>query len=419
MINLPFFKVLKMDIPTNIKYWIIKNKKIPLHLLEIIDQTPPITLENTLALPLENFKIHGRTTQKQLSGKNFLPTKKNYTNTINGVTITTDDEGIITINGTCTKDNTVQTLFNEFNLEQGTYYVNFIYLSGTIENNTDRTRLHFADENWQNQVFCALSTANENSSPIVLSNNIQYANRIIRLNNGEVFKDYKFKVQITQTQSDFDYEDYCGGQASPNPDYPQPINNVSGDITISVSDENNTNSQEVVFPLAEGQKLMEGDYLADDGVHHIMGQIELSGASAETWYKNIDYSTNNMLAANLSGNNIPDIKSGTNKLKCSHFKYASPTIINSFRAIGKALVFGLDINTFTDINEWKTWLSINPLTVEYELAEETIDPYTEAQQEAYNNFKNLHGYNNITIVDAISSDLIANVSLKYYAKGWR
>ena len=35
--------------------------------------------------------------------------------------------------------------------------------------------------------------------------------------------------------------------------------------------------QLITFPLSEGQKLMEGDYLADDGIHHKRKQIELNG----------------------------------------------------------------------------------------------------------------------------------------------
>lgn len=31
----------------------------------------------------------------------------------------------------------------------------------------------------------------------------------------------------------------------------------------------------VTFPLAEGQRLMDGDYLAEDGVHHVRKQVEL------------------------------------------------------------------------------------------------------------------------------------------------
>ena len=170
--------------------------------------------------------------QKQLSGKNLLPIIKGYNLTKNGITITIDEDDVVTINGTCTTDNTTLTIFDEFDLKAGTYYANFIYLSGTMQNNTSLTRLHFADENWANPLYRLLTMSNGVSSPLVLSNGVHYKQRIIRLNAGEIFNNYKFKVQITETASDFDYEPYCGGQASPNPDYPQSIKVVTGDNVV-------------------------------------------------------------------------------------------------------------------------------------------------------------------------------------------
>ena len=58
---------------------------------------------------------------------------------------------------------------------------------------------------------------------------------------------------------------------------------------------------------------------------------------------------------------------------------------------------------------WKTWLQNHNLIVEYELAEPETVPYTEEQQEAWNNIKNLTLFEG---VNHISSD--ANMVLKYY-----
>ena len=60
------------------------------------------------------------------------------------------------------------------------------------------------------------------------------------------------------------------------------------------------------------------------------------------------------------------------------------------------------------VAELKTWLSNNPITVEYELAEEEIVPYTETQQEAWEklrHFKGLNGENNITAQGTMTSTL--------------
>ena len=187
---------------------------------------------NAAPLKFDNMSIKGNTKQKQLSGKNLLPIVKGLNFTKNGITITVDEDNVITINGTCTTDNTTLTIFDEFDLQAGTYFANFIYLSGSMQNNTNFTRLHFADKNWANQLYRLLAMSNGTSSPLVLSDGVHYKNRIIRLNAGEIFNNYKFKVQITKTASDFDYEQYCGGQPSPNPDYPQSIKVVTGDNVV-------------------------------------------------------------------------------------------------------------------------------------------------------------------------------------------
>lgn len=44
-------------------------------------------------------------------------------------------------------------------------------------------------------------------------------------------------------------------------------------------------SQVATFPLSEGQKLMEGSYLADDGIHHRRKQVVLDG-SESSWREN-------------------------------------------------------------------------------------------------------------------------------------
>ena len=49
--------------------------------------------------------------------------------------------------------------------------------------------------------------------------------------------------------------------------------------------------QTIIFPLAEGQKLYEGSYLAEDGIHNKRQQKEFSGAKEERFEINTNYST--------------------------------------------------------------------------------------------------------------------------------
>ena len=52
---------------------------------------------------------------------------------------------------------------------------------------------------------------------------------------------------------DNDYETYCGGQASPNPDYPQEIKSAgdNGYITEKITNSNNTQTQTYTIPCQQ------------------------------------------------------------------------------------------------------------------------------------------------------------------------
>ncbi len=154
--------------------------------------------------------------------------------------------------------------------------------------------------------------------------------------------------------------------------------------------------QKVTFPLSEGQKLYEGSYLADDGLHHIRKQVVLDGTESwniwavslnnvERFYVNLDAPTKNI-----------------NTALCSHFKFLNANQDeehfrwSSLQNEYKQFVIFIDKSKATTVAELKTWLQSNPVTVEYELAKPEIVPYTAEQQEAWNKIEQLHTYKNVT-----------------------
>lgn len=166
-------------------------------------------------------------------------------------------------------------------------------------------------------------------------------------------------------------------------------------------------SQTEYFSLLEGQKLYKGSYLADDGIHPKRNQVVLNGTETG-WYT-------------LAG------QTGTNTscfaIAKSDMKKASILICDKFinratwntdeEAIQSVIdnYIRLRINTSraSTVAELRTWLSNNPITVEYELAEEEIIPYTEDQKEAWEKIKNMilyKGTNNISCT--------GKLKIKYY-----
>lgn len=195
-------------------------------------------------------------------------------------------------------------------------------------------------------------------------------------------------------------------EEEPTPDNPSEIKNVEGNIEIKIEGSDTlTDTQTIIFPLAEGQKLMEGSYLADDGVHNVRKQIVLDGS--EDWIAigstNFRYYTTISDLINESSNT--EITVISNKLKGTFYgelykdNGKDYLISNSGTNGGSKRIF-ISTNTeeteISSVEELKTWLSQNPITAEYELAEEEIVLYTEEQQEAWNNIKKLTSYKNIT-----------------------
>lgn len=169
--------------------------------------------------------------------------------------------------------------------------------------------------------------------------------------------------------------------------------------------------QTVYFPLAEGQKLYEGSYLADDGIHHTKGQIILTGT--ENWVKN-----NNVFQ--ISGIVFPSnvaLRTENTKAYSNMYKYAyyssniTTNLQNNEFSWSGAKVFTIRDDNYSTATDWKIHLAelyanSTPVIVEYELAEPETVPYTAEQQEAWNQIKELMTYKNIT---HIYSDAYAEI----------
>ena len=158
------------------------------------------------------------------------------------------------------------------------------------------------------------------------------------------------------------------------------------------------NQQQIItFPLSEGQKLMKGDYLANDGIHHVRKQIELVGT--ENW---LTYPAANQFYITLNNSKA---KNNEISIMSSHYKGIPFTNRNSNSdkecAISEAGSLAIFTKDYTNVSDFKLYLSQQKqagtsVIVEYELAEEVIEPYTEEQQEAYNQINSLYSYDEVT-----------------------
>lgn len=205
---------------------------------------------------------------------------------------------------------------------------------------------------------------------------------------------------------------------TPTMDNPVQIQNVTGNIEVVVTD-NKDKTQTVTFPLVEGQKLMEGSYLADDGIHHKRKQIVYNGT--ENWELRTDTPTSDGYYIFKNNDALKDefITNGDGLSNYFEIVKSLNTSKNNIRfssTKGYGAMICIDGNIAKTSEELKTWLSEHNTTIECELATEEVEAYTEEQKEAYNKLQQIETYRDITHVNAMSEELEPFIELTYYTE---
>ncbi len=170
------------------------------------------------------------------------------------------------------------------------------------------------------------------------------------------------------------------------------------------------------FPLKEGQVFREGSYTASDGIHHKRNTIIYNGK--EKWTKFSSTAEHTFMVG------LP--KKAFSGL-CSHYKSIGGSN-NIDKRDGIYLASSLNAiitdMRFSTVEEFTTYLSEEydkgtPITIEYNIADEIVEPYDEAQQEAYNrlqNFMMYEGVNNISATDGLTIKVNYKMYEEYNAK---
>ena len=279
----------------------------------------------------------------------------------------------------------------------GSQYSMIYFLVDTVKNLKDKTLTLSSD--------ISFSKDNQLTTLGLFYTDINGGNRTTLVTNNNVTSEGKY--QVTGQVEEGENRDYVCIGLRPN----MASNYASGDYTIydnlqveigeTATDYEPYKSQTAYFPLSEGQKLMEGSYLADDGVHNKRKQVilpEISVLNQTTlWNTELQF-------ANFT---FSDMKIGSrnynfycNKVKPSNEEYSK---YSGYTVSGRFVIVTDLEDTVENFNK-----NIAGSILEYELAEEEIVPYTETQQEArekLRHFKGLNGENNITAQGTMTSTL--------------
>lgn len=187
-------------------------------------------------------------------------------------------------------------------------------------------------------------------------------------------------------------------------------------------------AQTVIFPLNEGQRLYKNSYLAEDGIHHKRNQIELDGTENWTALNKIYYMQ--VLDKRSNKVNTKNAIMSNQFLQTKHIEDSSSLdkgyMTERYYTTGNLNVFFNYDDGEGGVSNWKTYLASQktagtPVILEYELAEEKIEPYTSDQTQKFNEIQKLKSYSdetNIYSTDEIKPifDVEAFKDLETYIK---
>lgn len=383
------------------------------------DEDTSLTFTNTLSAPME-IDLKGNTQQDSLSGKNKLNIT-DFTETKNGITLTVVGNQI-KLNGTATGYTEFYLTTTPYTISSGTYTFSINKISGTIENNSGNTTLYNTLRNSNNsnlQQIRIKEGAEVNTN--TYSSEETISKFMISSSNGIKYTNYTYNLQLEQGSTATSYEQYCGGIPSPNPDYPQDVNVVEGNNTITISDDNE-HSTSYNINLGSIKLCKIGTYqdyfYKDSGkwyLHKEVGKVVLDGS--ETYEMlNSSYANTHRFLYNFndvynSGNREDTyVYVISNKLVATDFmtiyqgRGGTPNMISNYNETGYSrFVMRIPNDYATSVADFKTWLSTNNIEVRYVLATPTNTEITDTtlieQLEAIANATSYEGETNINQVN--------------------
>lgn len=190
-----------------------------------------IDLNDSAEAKITELKISGNSEQETRSGKNLLNFNGFATKEISGVTITNNNDGSITLNGTATATISIR-LSNQMNktLTAGNYYFSS-NSKGSVSGAF--TTFMFGNNDAEDIKFATITEENKG-----FSTSIDYKKYWLWLyiNSGITFTNYIMKPQLEAGTVKTDWELYG---ASPSPDYPSEVESCGDNINIFDGDNAN------------------------------------------------------------------------------------------------------------------------------------------------------------------------------------
>lgn len=193
-----------------------------------------VYFDNAKNYPLMSLKGDGKSEQVTTTGKNLL---KKYSNTgshtIYGVTVTQNEDGTFSINGTASNEFWIEYVFDFKNATGYKDYYSFL-LDSSKEYTHSMVQLGGSFTGSINSTLGTNLIADSSGNKVAKVNNpitFTSAEGISRgffwIAKNSTFSNAIIGVQLEEGAVATEFEPYTNGQATPNPDYPQEISTIS------------------------------------------------------------------------------------------------------------------------------------------------------------------------------------------------
>lgn len=198
---------------------------------------------------INSFKLDGDTFQQSYSGKNLLGLKKPSSNTFGFEPVVAEESGTITVNGTFTGGGGGFPWISDrqLSIPAGTY----TFSMKNPQSFNVSLRMFDAQGQYTSGKYIA---AGATSGTFTLEYDcVRIAILIGAFSAGKTLNNQKFEeLQLEAGSTATSYEPYVGGQPSPSPEYPQPIQTVTGEQTVTVTGKNLLNAVPYANPIQQG-----------------------------------------------------------------------------------------------------------------------------------------------------------------------
>lgn len=199
------------------------------------------TFDDGLKSPLYALGGDGKSEQVVTQGYNLIGVNDVEETTKNGLTYSVKN-GLLKLNGTATALVPLGNILFNIPAEAGKYRFEIFPQNGTWKSGWLGVRGYVdGTQKWYQQI------AKTNNTNYVINDRtveeLDGCNRCdVYVSSGSTFDNFRCYVQLKKGTEHSLYEPYTGGQPSPSPDYPQPINSIEGSLEFACRGKNLLNA---------------------------------------------------------------------------------------------------------------------------------------------------------------------------------